>query len=64
MSGRIVVPDEVGAAFTGDLMGPEDPEYEQVRRVHPGQHAALLAAAHRGAEEVGDGSIAHNVSNY
>jgi len=43
---------------------------EQVHRVYPGQRAALLAAAHRGADEVNDDStahdrcIAHNVSNY
>jgi hypothetical protein len=36
MSGRIVVPDEVGAALTGDLIGPADPGYEQARRVHNG----------------------------
>ena len=36
MSGPIVVPDEVRAAFTGDLIGPADAAYEQARRVHNG----------------------------
>ena len=36
MSSFIVVPDEVTASFTGQLIGPGDPGYEQVRRVHNG----------------------------
>jgi FAD/FMN-containing dehydrogenase len=46
MSGPIVVPDEVRAAFTGDLIGAADPAYEQARRVHNGlidKRPALIA---------------------
>jgi len=46
MSGAITVPDEVRAAFTGELIGPADPAYEQARRVHNGlidKRPALIA---------------------
>ena len=36
MGNTIVVPDEVRASFTGELIGPADPGYEQTRRVHNG----------------------------
>jgi hypothetical protein len=36
MSSVIVVPDEVRAPFTGELIDPADPAYEQARRVHNG----------------------------
>jgi FAD/FMN-containing dehydrogenase len=46
MGSTIKVPDEVRASFTGELIGPEDPGYEQARRVHNGlidKHPALIA---------------------
>ena len=46
MSSTIEVPDEVRASFTGDLIGPDDPGYEQFRRVHNGlidRRPALIA---------------------
>src|SRR6266487_6160367 len=46
MGSTIGVPDEVRASFTGDLIGPADPAYEQARRVHNGlinKHPALIA---------------------
>jgi FAD/FMN-containing dehydrogenase len=46
MSGRIVVPDQVRAAFTGELIDAADPAYEQARRVHNGlidKRPALIA---------------------
>ena len=46
MSSFIVVPNEVTASFTGQLIGPGDPGYEQVRRVHNGlidKRPALIA---------------------
>jgi len=46
MSTTIEVPDEVRASFTGDLIGPGDPGYEQFRRVHNGlidRRPALIA---------------------
>jgi FAD/FMN-containing dehydrogenase len=46
MGSTIVVPDEVRASFTGELIGPADPAYEQARRVHNGlinKRPALIA---------------------
>jgi FAD/FMN-containing dehydrogenase len=46
MGSTIVVPDEVQASFTGELIGPADPAYEQARRVHNGminKRPALIA---------------------
>src|SRR6266700_8272846 len=46
MGSTIGVPDEVRASFTGDLIGPADPAYEEARRVHNGlinKHPALIA---------------------
>ena len=46
MSAEIVIPDEVRAAFSGELIGPADPAYEQARRVHNGlidKRPALIA---------------------
>ena len=46
MTSTIAVPDEVRASFTGDLIGPGDPGYEQFRRVHNGlidRRPALIA---------------------
>ena len=36
MGNPIMVPDQVRASFTGELVGPSDPGYDQVRRVHNG----------------------------
>ena len=36
MSDVITVPDQVRASFTGELVGPADPGYEQIRQVHNG----------------------------
>jgi len=47
MSGAIKVPDAVRASFTGELIDPQDPAYEQARRVHNGlinKYPALIAA--------------------
>ena len=46
MNGTIEVPDQMRASFTGELIGPGDPAYEQTRRVHNGlinKHPALIA---------------------
>ena len=46
MGGTIEVPGAVRAAFTGELIAPADPGYEQARRVHNGlidKHPALIA---------------------
>ncbi|HTQ89968.1 MAG TPA: FAD-binding oxidoreductase [Streptosporangiaceae bacterium] len=46
MGGMIEVPDEVRASFSGELIGLEDPGYEQARRVHNGlidKRPALIA---------------------
>ena len=46
MSSLIVVPDEVRAPFTGELIDLADPAYEQARRVHNGlidKRPALIA---------------------
>src|ERR1700754_1546761 len=46
MGGTIEVPGEVRSAFTGELIAPADPGYEQVRRVHNGlidKRPALIA---------------------
>ena len=46
MDRTIVVPDQVNASFTGELIDPGDPGYEQARRVHNGlinKHPALIA---------------------
>jgi FAD/FMN-containing dehydrogenase len=42
----IEVPDQVRASFTGELIGPADPAYEETRRVHNGlidKRPALIA---------------------
>jgi FAD/FMN-containing dehydrogenase len=36
MADAITVPGEVRASFTGELVSPADPGYEQIRRVHNG----------------------------
>jgi FAD/FMN-containing dehydrogenase len=36
MGNAIAVPDQVRASFTGELVGPADPGYDQIRRVHNG----------------------------
>ena len=36
MSNVITVPDQVRASFTGELVSPADPGYDQIRRVHNG----------------------------
>jgi FAD/FMN-containing dehydrogenase len=36
MGNPITVPDQVMASFTGELVGPADPGYEQIRRVQNG----------------------------
>jgi FAD/FMN-containing dehydrogenase len=36
MGSLITVPDQVRASFTGELVGPADPGYEQIRRVQNG----------------------------
>ena len=46
MSGTIEVADAVRDSFTGELIGPADPAYEQARRVHNGlidKRPALIA---------------------
>jgi len=46
MKRAIVVPDEVRESFTGELIDPADPAYEQARRVHNGlvdKRPALIA---------------------
>jgi hypothetical protein len=46
MSGTIEVADAVRESFTGELIGPADPPYEQARRVHNGlinKRPALIA---------------------
>ena len=46
MGSPITVPDEVRASFTGELIGPADPGYEQARRVQNGlidKRPALIA---------------------
>ena len=46
MGGTIEVPGEVRAAFSGELIAPADPGYEQARRVHNGlidKRPALIA---------------------
>ena len=46
MGGTIEIPGEVRAAFTGELIAPADPGYEQARRVHNGlidKRPALIA---------------------
>ena len=46
MSNVIAVPDQVRASFTGELVSPADPGYEQIRRVHNGlinKHPGLIA---------------------
>jgi hypothetical protein len=49
MGDMIEVPGEVRASFSGELIGPEDPGYEQARRVHNGlidKRPALIARCH------------------
>jgi len=36
MSNPITVPDQVRASFTGELVGPADPAYDEIRRVQNG----------------------------
>ena len=36
MGNVIAVPDQVRASFTGELVSPADPGYDQIRRVHNG----------------------------
>jgi len=46
MGSAIVIPDQVSTSFTGELVGPADPGYEQARRVHNGlidKRPALIA---------------------
>ena len=46
MGDAIGIPDQVRASFTGDLIGPADPAYEQTRQVHNGlinKRPALIA---------------------
>ena len=46
MPSAIEVPDQVRASFTGDLIDPADPAYDQTRRVHNGlidKRPALIA---------------------
>src|SRR6201985_1342170 len=46
MSSAIEVPDQVRASFTGDLIDPADPAYDETRRVHTGliaKRPALIA---------------------
>jgi FAD/FMN-containing dehydrogenase len=46
MDHAIEVPDQVRLSFTGELIGPADPAYDQVRRVHNGlidKNPALIA---------------------
>jgi len=46
MYSAIEVPDQVRASFTGELIGPADPVYEETRRVHNGlidKRPALIA---------------------
>ncbi|MGH3178634.1 MAG: FAD-binding oxidoreductase, partial [Streptosporangiaceae bacterium] len=46
MVSMIEIPGEVGASFTGELIAPADPGYEQARRVHNGlidKRPALIA---------------------
>ena len=46
MAGTVRFSDEVSASFTGELIGPGDPGYEQARRVHNGlidKRPALIA---------------------
>ena len=49
MGSTIDVPGEVRATFSGELIGPDDPGYEQARRVHNGlidKRPALIARCH------------------
>ena len=46
MDHAIMIPDQVRASFTGELINPADAGYEQARRVHNGlinKHPALIA---------------------
>ena len=46
MDHAIMIPDQVRASFTGELIDPADAGYEQARRVHNGlinKHPALIA---------------------
>ena len=59
----IAVPGQVRGSFTGDLIGPADPGYEQARRVHNGlisKRPALGSATSLtfpiAAESIGDTS--------
>jgi FAD/FMN-containing dehydrogenase len=57
MRSAIEVPDQVRASFTGELIGPADPAYEETRRVHNGlidKRPALIARC-RTAPDVVDG---------
>src|SRR5690348_6525286 len=46
MHSAIEIPDQVRTSFTGDLIRPADPAYEETRRVHNGlidKRPALIA---------------------
>jgi FAD/FMN-containing dehydrogenase len=60
MSGTIEVADAVRDSFTGELIGPADPAYEQARRVHNGlidKRPALIARCRTVGDVVGAVSI-------
>jgi len=60
MGGTIEVPGEVRASFSGELIGPEDPGYEQARRVHNGlidKRPALIARC-RTVPDIADAVVA------
>ena len=60
MGGMIEVPDEVRASFSGELIGLEDPGYEQARRVHNGlidKRPALIARC-RTVPDIADAVVA------
>jgi FAD binding domain/Berberine and berberine like len=63
MNSTIDIPDEVRAAFTGELIGPADPGYEQVRMVHNGlidKRPALVARCRTVPDIVDAVAIARN----
>ena len=49
----LTVPDELVAGFNGRLIGPDDPQYDEVRAVHNGlvdRHPGLIARCHNVAD--------------
>ena len=49
----LTVPDELVAGFNGRLVGPDDPQYDEVRAVHNGlvdRHPGLIARCHNVAD--------------